>query len=78
MPSFGSDNFVTQQRTEGTAQYIGMFIFAVVTVQGGRQRARGQPVMNHGESAAGLSTIDLPVYSQATSIKFFTGPSRNQ
>ena len=77
-PWLGSDNVVTEQRTEGAAQHIGIFIFAVVTVQGRRQRARGKLVMDYGESAAGLITINLPVYSQAISIEFFTSLSRKQ
>ncbi len=36
---FGCDDVVAQQRPEGAGQHIGMLVFAVVTVQGRRQRA---------------------------------------
>jgi hypothetical protein len=72
------DNVVTQQRTEGADQHIRMLIFAVVTVQRRRQRARRQLVMNYGEAAAGLLAIDLSVCAEAASVKFLTCPKRNQ
>jgi hypothetical protein len=55
-----------------------MLIFAVVTVQRRRQRARRQLVMNYGEAAAGLLAIDLSVCAEAASVKFLTCPKRNQ
>ncbi len=75
---FGCDDVVAQQRPEGAGQHIGMLVFAVVTVQGRRQRAGRQLMMNYGKAAAGLRTIDLPLRAEAASVKFLTSPKRNQ
>jgi hypothetical protein len=74
---FGCDDVVAQQCPEGAGQHIGMLVFAVVTVQGRRQCAGRQLMMNYGEAAAGLRVIDLPVCAEAASVKFLTSPKRN-
>jgi len=63
---------------EFAGQHIGMLVFAVVTMQGRCQRARRQLMMNYGEAAAGLITINLPLRAQPASVEFFPGLKRDQ
>ena len=55
-----------------------MLVFAVVTMQGRCQRARRQLMMNYGEAAAGLRTIDFPLRAEAASMEFLTSLKRDQ
>src|SRR4051812_5521213 len=74
----GCDDVVTQQRPEGAGQHIGMLVFAVVTMQGRCQRAGWQLMMNYGEAAAGLMTIDLPLGAEAASVEILPSLKRDQ
>jgi hypothetical protein len=57
---------------------LGMLVFAVVTMQGCCQRAGRQLMMNYGEAAAGLRTIDLPLRAKAAGMEFLTNLRRYQ
>jgi hypothetical protein len=55
-----------------------MLVFAVVTMQGRCQRAGWQLMMNYGEAAAGLMTIDLPLGAEAASVEILPSLKRDQ
>jgi hypothetical protein len=65
---FSRDDVVAQQST----------IFAMVTMQRCRQRARRQLMMDYGEAAAGLRAVNLPLCAEPASVSFFTRLKRNQ
>lgn len=74
---FSGDDMVAQQRPELSCQNIGMFVFAMMTMQGRRQCARRQLVMNYREAATGLSTVNLPLRAEAPSVEFLARLERN-
>jgi len=46
-----------------------MLVLAMVAMQGRRQGARRQLMMHHRETAAGLSTINLPLRAKAAGVE---------
>ena len=70
--------FGSPPRPKGAGQHIGMLVLAVVTMQGRCQRAGRQLMMNYGEVAAGLRTIDLPLRAKAASVEFLTSLKRDR